>query len=580
MQEHLNLALIENQLSREGAEPAGPLLWLEESYRNPEAFRAALKRAHDAILPIPAKSVPSKNYDFFHDIVVRNAANPAPAFKWLDASSGMRELPYAALGALSSAKAAAWTRSGVKPGEILCIVMPLGVEFVVTLLAALKTGLTVSVLPPRGRAFLQRRLEALGPNHIAADDFLFSLLPEWRGAALREDTRAGRAENGNDAGRSHAYASGSVAALCFDPSAGEPHLPRPVTCDALYMCAVRDGLTALNLRPGDMVAAPGFHFQGTHPALLLAVLLCGGTYVHMETDDIAKDPGIAAADTFRAFGVGKAVRDILLATPVDVRKKWACWFRDPAESRDLQLWQMFVQALKLEDVLAANLGWRASMGGCILFSVRRRGLPHDGVLPSAGAPWRLDAPAAGESGLLRGYGSFTVYEFGIEGSEGIPSNETITGNRNEWIYAGPSLPSRSGRVYPTMEILDAVQGLPHGMPATVVEVPSMGGSEDYRFALLLFSEGRTRFDRASISRAVMTAIEKEMGGEFLPDLIQFFPLTPRRDEKGEIDHDWCRSQYLTGRLFRKSGQELFVCLAQLRECLASMNKEAMKTTAG
>jgi hypothetical protein len=48
--------------------------------------------------------------------------------------------------------------------------------------------------------------------------------------------------------------------------------------------------------------------------------------------------------------------------------------------------------------------------------------------------------------------------------------------------------------------------------------------------------------------------------------IKVFPLHPRFLEDAEVDHQWCRSQYLTGSLFRKSRGEIFRCVTRLRGC--------------
>jgi hypothetical protein len=570
----LNLALIEEQLSREPLAPVGALSWLKESYRDPEAFWQSLKLSHDGILPMAGKSVPWSGYDFYHDIVARNAANASPALRWLDPAVGWREISYTALGRLAGAKEATWRRIGVKPGEILCIVMPLGLEYVTTLLAALKMGLIVSVLPPMGRRFLGTRLEALGPDRIAAGALYLPLLGAWRDRVLQEDVSAQKADNGME--RSHTYPSGSIAALCFDPSGESPHVPSALTADTLYLCAMRDGLAALGLRPSRMIAAPGFHFPATQPFLILSTFLAGATFVHMEADDVAREPRLLADQPITVLGVSRGVRDILIEKPVEVARRWRFWFRDPAESRDLALWHTFVHTMQLDDVPVGNLRWRTALGGCFLFSVRRKGLPHANVLPSAGAPWELGQVSDGDGGSLWSYGIFTPSLLAPGGGEGVSSNEMIAGSRDEWLYMGSPLPVRSGRTYPKGEVLGVIRDLPHGALSSIVEIPPSGGEVgDHRFALALFTQGKTQLDEAALSGVMKSAIEREMGREFLPDYIRIFPLFPRLAEGGEVDHEWCRSQYITGRLFRKSRQEVFVCLAKLRQCLTSSGDKAV-----
>jgi hypothetical protein len=117
------------------------------------------------------------------------------------------------------------------------------------------------------------------------------------------------------------------------------------------------------------------------------------------------------------------------------------------------------------------------------------------------------------------------------------------------------------------EILVAISNLPHCSHCCVVEVPAFGPDVEPTFALLLFVGGRTGVDQASVRKEVLATIAREMGREFFPNRIQFFPLYPRGDGEGNVDHDWCRDQYLMGALFRKSREEMYRSLAQLREYL-------------
>jgi hypothetical protein len=115
--------------------------------------------------------------------------------------------------------------------------------------------------------------------------------------------------------------------------------------------------------------------------------------------------------------------------------------------------------------------------------------------------------------------------------------------------------------------LQAIGGLPECAYSSLVEAPLFGSGGDPAFALLLFIGGKTGVEQAAVRSAILRVIERDMGKEFFPDRIHFFPLYPRREGEGIVDHDWCRDQYLTGGLFRKSREETYLCLAQLREYL-------------
>ena len=117
MAEPLNISMIERQLCVERLEAPGKLAWLEKSYRDPLAFWQALKQTQDSSLSYPGKSTPFGNYDFYHDMVVRNQNNKAPAFCWYDRLTGWQEISYGQLASLVSRKEAVWLKHGVQPGQ-------------------------------------------------------------------------------------------------------------------------------------------------------------------------------------------------------------------------------------------------------------------------------------------------------------------------------------------------------------------------------------------------------------------------------------------------------------------------------
>jgi len=589
----LNLPLIEEELARDKGKPVRGLVWLEESYRDPAAFWHSLKTSQDAFSPLTGKSIPLRQYDFYHDLITRNRRLTTPALRWYDSLSGWQEISYGELGSAASRQAAAWTQLQVEPGQVLCIMYPVGVKYVVSLLAAFKTGLAVSFLPPEGSSFLQKRLQALNPDYIITEEIFSTLVPGWQNRLLPEQGQVNTQGSTIDAAssispdRSHTYLAGEVIARCFDPSSQTPHIPKELTADAAYLCPLRDGMIALGLRPGHMVAGLGLHFLESYPALLLASMLTGGTYLHLEPDDIAVNPKLLTAYPARAIGISQKVRDILLRNPVEVGKLWDSWFRNPAESFDLDEWQSFIQALKLEDAYAANLKWDAALGGCSLFSIKRKGQAHPNVLPSAGVPWCLTGLSGTGGGFLSDCGLFSPAMIGGEEEEKTAEEtagvSVLARSRKEWLFAGSLLSGssvRAGRVYPGDEILETIKGQGPvraiGPYCSIVQMPVSGTvAADSLFIFLIFTgAGGAGMDEAAICKKVRSTIEREMGQEFLPDRIQFFPLLPRCDAEGNIDHNWCQNQYLNGSLSRKSRQEIYRSLTCLRELVRAGARQA------
>jgi len=163
------------------------------------------------------------------------------------------------------------------------------------------------------------------------------------------------------------------------------------------------------------------------------------------------------------------------------------------------------------------------------------------------------------------YGLFSPVALGSENGEQTATASILVKSRREYLYVGSGVSRRAGRTYPRAEVLAVIQNLPECSLSSLVEVPSFEAGRDPVFVLLVFIGGKRGVGEAGLIQAIFKAIEREMGKEFFPDRIHFFPLFPRGVAEGELDHHWCQEQYLTGGLFRKSREEIYRTLAQLRE---------------
>jgi hypothetical protein len=426
------------------------------------------------------------------------------------------------------------------------------------------------LLPPQGRGFLQRRLESLNPDHISIDERHIPLLSEWSKLVLKGgDVRKSII---HEREQSFTYQSGQVVFSCFNPCGYEPQVPTDISSDAAYLCALRDGIIALGLGPGQMYAAPGFHQMEVYPALLIAGLLCGATYLHLMPKDIAANPELVAQKPVKAFGVSKKVRDILLGKKVETDISWECWFRNPAESHDMEQWHHFIRNLKLDNAYAFNLRWDAALGGCSLFSIRRKGMAHMNVMPVPGGAWCLGELSGGEGASVSDIGTYTLSAPGAPEEEKRVTVDIIAKNGHEWIYAGINTFHREGRIFPVEEILLSLSNVEirYRIFFSIVDVPLIDPGSRHRIVLLVFRGANTGLDEARILSEIHSKITQEMGDEFQPDKIEFFPLYPRFLSVAEVDHQWCRSRYLTGSLSRRAKGEISYNITRLRECLIKM----------
>jgi len=265
-------------------------------------------------------------------------------------------------------------------------------------------------------------------------------------------------------------------------------------------------------------------------------------------------------------GSSAGVRDLLARAGTEVGQRWRYWFRNPAESRDLETWLAFVKRAGLEGTFCGNLRWQAAAGGCTLFSARRTGMVSCGVWPGAGAPWLLGSvvdpatPAVGDSGVLA--------LPPLAEPEGDPANSgsILARAQGEYIFAAVRGTARMGRTYPALEVIEALQGLEGVCASSVCQQPS-AGLTDGAVVLLVFC-GAGDHDAAAIQRRLTARIEGELGRELLPDRVELFGLHPRRAEDGGIDHAWCQAQYNWGQLRRKADDEIFRITSSLRESVA------------
>lgn len=559
---------------------AGDLAWLARSFREPEWFWPALQR-HLALPSLPPyKSVAGVHYDLYQDLVARHAGGDSVALRFYDRWRGWQALTYAQLHSLCCRQAAAWEAGGLGPGMVLGIALPLGPACAVALLAGLRLGALVSLLPTAGRQHLARSVEGVAPQMIATDAAHAPLLAGAPAPLVMVDALAHVAPvlQPTEAGRSYTFRSGEPCAMLLSPLRRPLHAPVPVRCDDMYLDALRDGALVFALRPGDHLAAPGFHTLQHQPSLLFSALLAGATYVHLDWTDVEREPALLWQIPLRSVGVTPALRDLVLARGPRTRPEWQHWFKNPEEPCDWTAWRDFIELAKLEDVPVSNVLVEAAAGGALLCSVRRPGREQlaylMNVLPAAGRPWMLldfnqsGQPAIGDVGV----------HARIEQDAPVGPQHALLARvaGGEYLFGGNLEPRRAGRIYPRDEVLAAIATLPFVRGGSVVPVLSGGPASHFKLVLLVFcgfcgSDGAPDADTAT-ERARIVAVERairdQLGDEHLPDHVILFPLHARRDVKQGVNHDWCQAQYVLGSLFRKSRMPLFRHLTAIRQaCL-------------
>ncbi|RKH25622.1 long-chain fatty acid--CoA ligase [Corallococcus praedator] len=547
----------------DGTQPAPDSVpaWWARSWEDPDGFAAAIAPAH-AGRSTPFKSRTGQHHDFFHDLVVRHATTDRIALRAYSRAQGWRTLSYRQLHEQALRRATAWAGAGVKPGAKLCLLLHPGPELMVSLCAALGLGACVSLLPPGARAFIARRLDALAPQHIAAEPHQAPLLGKHAPLLLPMQTQVPPTL------ASHTYKPAEVVGLLFSPLANPSDVPLPLTAGDAWRSALVDGLLTFGLSPGDHLAAPGFHPLQHLPALYFTTLLRGATYLHVEPADLEVSPTLLAEHPVRALGITPALRD-LLARARPPLKNVGLWFRDPQAPFDFHAWRDALKASGLSSVPGGNVCVDAAWGGAVLCSHRRVGHDvHTDIAPAPGRAWALrdftdsGQDAAGDTGL------FTP----LPDAGRAPAHVVLTRVRGLYHHFGAREPRREGRVYPFGEVADVLREPPGPrLDAVGLAVPVSGMAGAYRSVLLVFTGDLPPGVEVS-DTDVRRRIEQALGADALPDRIERFALHARRldgQQDGPVDEEWCRAQYLTGSLKLKSGDTLFQALTSLRALVES-----------
>ena len=582
--------------------------WLEETRKAREAFFFTLVKLHLDRCPASLKSNMHSGVDLYHDAVLRhlahNANRPALLYQTMDSQavrvrSSLRNagnekalwscLSYQELHEACTARCQKWQAKQLKAGDALCIISDVEPELLIALLSGLRMGLKVTVLPPRGLDFLHRRIQAVPDAKISTPLRYSSLLSPFHDRCLFVEELPTPILGIDHHYTSHTYSpKDSVFALFspFDRWDDKNTGPTELRARDVLLSLMRDGLLHLSLWPGSTVAAPGSDSLQYVPLLILCCLFHGGAYVHC--DPLSLHNSLVEKSLpceLHVLLVGEQLRDSVLIEHPRARP-WAqfglrlCLIE--ALSPEGMHWNDFVHRADLRDTECQTWLYDSAIGGCLLFSLRRKGafsrflrvspvrtytLEYPGTLQGARTGTESVTEPETEPETETNAGSSRKVrlpsEIGVLNSHKRGCGLLLSSQEGGYLYCGTYLPSKRGRPYPAQEVTDVVQKLPFLAASLVVCEPGDRGG----IVLLLFT-GPEPLTVARELNTVRESIVREvilqrLGSSALPDFIEQFAMFPRMNGK-EVDAAFCEREFLRGTLRDREEEPTFRLLDALR----------------
>jgi hypothetical protein len=530
--------------------------WLRLAYAAPDSFMRALY-AHVALRRGGLKSGAEGPFDFYYDCVAAHLGVARPA---LISSRGLRreELTYESLHARVGALASSWTQAGAAAGDSICVCAPIGVDFAVALLCALRLGLTITALPPEGRRFLENRLRGAEPNWVVTTERLqdwvltlgFPILPLVGGRDVAAPS-------------SFSYPADAAVLRCHPVFGGAELEPVEVSAALLHSSLLRDATLVFALDERDVLAAPGFEPLAWQPALLLSALFSGAAFAVESVPATSSAVDWLETCGVTLLGVRRELSELILANPGYKPARLRAWFRSLTDELDLSRADALARWSQARGIAAFNLVSSVTAGGALLLGPVLTEPLDLSVWPAPGRAWQLTEVGGGMLEALTDTGVYTP----LAEDEPLPAvPRLLLASAAEGYLCGGALESGPDTLaYPIEEVSAAVEHHPAVAYASVVVSPGRH-INTAKTTLLVFVAG----DDKDISRSASAAqqeftrwVEREMGERFVPDRVEVFALRPRLDDEGHVDHAWCRSQYLAGAFTAKAKLPVFLQLSRL-----------------
>ncbi|MBS0615325.1 MAG: hypothetical protein JSR58_02080 [Verrucomicrobia bacterium] len=567
---------IEKFLDSWWSDPLSPEMeeWVEKTYQDPFSFFQSLATLHKKQSLQPPKSEVGQSFDFYHDCVLRHVESNNAIIS-IDESGFIQTWTYKKLHRAVNFQVKAWSKAGVKPGQVVVLTMAVGLPFFIALLTALRMGLTLCYLasssPYLSHKHLLSLIDQVQPAyHIAHKEEAWHA--SLKCAKIVVENLGEDVEVYDPV--SYAYPADQVMQLSVALHRQLPFTMVPLDAQTTYLNALRDGIVTLHLKPGVAWASTFSCSLRTQPCTTLMGLLGGATLVHIEEKAFENDPDLLKSEKLHLLGVSPSLQKFLSKHPISFGKQLKGYYKSTFSS--LSTWNVLAHLSKLEDTPAFHCYFDNSYGGSILISKPFPGDLNFFLKPGLGLSWYLIDLNGSEEPTLKGLGYFSPQLTTDENTEKL-SNFILAQVDKNMILTSCVEACKEGVTIPTEKIEKTLTQLSFVEGCVLHAFPKMGEIASFQTILLVFvhplKNNVPEKTKEEWTQSLRHQISEEIGEAFIPDHIEFYPLVPPKKE-GVFDRDWCIEQYSSGKLYKKRESQVY----QLISALKKLSQETLHVT--
>lgn len=528
--------------------------WISSSYLSNDAFwKEVVFSRQEELLP-PSQSQFGSSYDFYHDCILRYVKTNNIAFSVIKENEYPDNWTYEKLHHCVNYHVDKWANHSPQAGQLIAILGPPNIHFLISLLTALRFGLKICYLPTNspflGRGLILKFLSEIKPQYISSEDPSFSI----EGIPLLTINEKGSDDEAHKP-LSYPYPEATEMQLSLSLQDQEELTFVSHESQKIYLHALRDALYTFNLFQHPNWASPLSCPIRTEPFSTIMTLLCGVTRIYVPDEAIKSNPLILEDARINLIGLSNELQHLWnRGSDLPVRQLKCC-YKSPLDT-PLQSWKSFVQLNKLEKTPTFDLLMNNSGG--ILFS-RPTLDPYNVYLkPTLGSSWFLSNINMSGQESLTGFGIFETHDSALV-------NFTATQMENNLMLAGTVEPTRSGITFPIDHLEKIVSELSFVEGCLLHHIIKAGFVFNRNFVLLVFVNPlNENSDIPYWTKEITKKISVDLGPGFLPDKIEYFSLMPRTNILG-IDRNWCTSQFSSGLLVQKRDLPQYRMLGGLKK---------------